>query len=106
MSSKKRGRPFNSKAREIVLKKIGENPGLNFHKLWRLVEESGMSKGLFNHILNELEKSGKILRKERERITKTVTFQLRNLNDLSSKSSSPRGETYLSLKNGESCKNG
>ena len=86
MVTNKKGRPFNHNARRLVLDTIRKNPGLNFYKLWKIVEEFGISRGLFCNILKELHENGEILREERERVTKTVTFHLRNLNDPGSKS--------------------
>ena len=95
----RRGRPFNSEARKIVLESIKQNPNINFHRLWKIVEESGISKGLFVKILGELQENRQISRKVGERVIKTVTYRIQNLNDLGIKSRTPIGNTSLPTEN-------
>jgi len=103
--TKKRGRPYNSAARKVILEAVRKNPGMNHYRLWKAVRGSGISKGLFCHVLCELEERGKICRKETTRISKTVTFHLINLNDLTQKSRSHVGKGDSSCGNQNSGRN-
>jgi len=73
---KKRGRPKNHGYRAMILQALTRNPGLSYYGLWKSVKGLGMTKGSYDRIVRELEKSGEIIRHETERTVKSVRFML------------------------------